>query len=121
VLPKEEISQFIYGFLIIGFILGAILLMLGFRRAGHFLFLLLIFAITFPLLWELLPPWVTAIFVAFLALVFLQVVVSFILGKAAADTMVGNLAADLVRWLVMILILPVQIVRRVFRMIGRDQ
>lgn len=118
-LPKEEISQLIYGFVIVGFVVGAVLLMLGFRRAGHFLFLMLIFTIAFPLLWELLPPWVTLIFMTFIALVFLQILATFILGKGAADTMVGNLAADLVRFLVRIVILPLQIVRRILRMVNR--
>jgi uncharacterized membrane protein len=116
-LPKEEMWQFITGFIIIGFIAGAILLMLGFRRAGHFLFLLLIFAIAFPLLWELLPPWGTFIFIAVIALVFLQVVATFIFGKGAADSMTGSLAADLVRFLVRVVLLPLQIVRRILRMI----
>ena len=120
-LPKEEISLFIYGFIIVGFLLGAILYMLGGRRAGNTIFLLLIFMIAFPFLWELLPPWVTLLFMALVALAFLQVVVSLIIGKAAADTMAGNLAADLVRFVVRILILPLYIVRRILRMITRDQ
>jgi xanthine/uracil permease len=120
-LPKEEIWPFISGFIIVGFIIGAILLMLGFRRAGHFLFLLLIFAVAFPFLWELLPPWVAFISMAVIALVFLQIAATFILGKGAADTMIGNLAADLVRFLVLILILPIHIVQRIFRMINRGQ
>lgn len=120
-LPKEEISQFIYGFIIIGFILGVVFLILGSRMAGHALFLLLIFTISFPFLWEWLPSWVMLLFMAFVALAFLRVVASFIIGKGAADTMVGNLAADLVRFLVQILILPIHIVRRIFRMINRDQ
>jgi hypothetical protein len=113
--------EFIIGFVIIGFIAGAILLILGFRRAGHFLFLLLIFAVAFPFLWELLPRWVVLIFIAVIALVFLQVVATFIFGKGAADSMTGSLAADLVRFLVRVVILPIQIVRRMLRTINRDQ
>jgi hypothetical protein len=119
VLPEE--SQLISVLLFSGFLLGAILLMLGFRGAGHFLFLLLIFTIAFPFLWELLPFWATLVFMAFVALVFLRVVASFVLGKAAADTMVGNLATDLIRLLIIILIFPIQVIRQLRRMIDRDQ
>lgn len=118
-LSKGEIWPFISGFIIIGFIIGAILLALGFRRAGHFLFLILIFMIAFPFIWELLPHWVTLIFMAFIALVFLQIVATFFFGKGAADAMIGNLAAYLVRSLVQFLILPLKIIRQILSMINR--
>ncbi len=59
-----------------------------------------------------LPPWVSVIILAVLALAILRGLAALVLGRAAAAEMVGHLAADLVKALVL---LPLRGVRWVFR------
>lgn len=114
-MAAQEISQLVEGFTLIGFVAGAFLFMLGFRRAGHFLFLMVLFTFVTPFILELLPHWVIFIAMGVLALVFLQIIAGFIFGQRAADAMVGSLAADMVRILFRLLILPLWIVRVILR------
>lgn len=65
-----------------------------------------------------LPPWVSLVLLAFLGLAIIRGVVGLVLGQRAADTMVGSLAADLVRLVVRILFFPLRIVRSAFRMVS---
>lgn len=59
-----------------------------------------------------LPPWVALLVLVAVGLAMLRAVASLILGGRAADTMVGTLAADVVRLAVIVIFLP-------FRLVGR--
>jgi len=67
-----------------------------------------------------LPWWVTAIVAALFGLLVLKVVLSFFLGRRAADNAVGTLAADGIRTLLSIfLTAPIRIIGGLFRSINR--
>jgi hypothetical protein len=69
-----------------------------------------------PFVWPYLSPptqlAVLAVFAVVAGLMVLQGFGALLLGARAADAMVGNLAADLVRFVFKMLILPLRIVRR---------
>ena len=105
------------------FVGGCIALIFGLVR-GRALFgvlgLLLFLPVLGPLAaggFEQLPPWLSLVILAFFCLAILRGLAALVLGQRAADTMVGNLAADLVRLVVTILILPLRIVRAAFRVL----
>ncbi len=118
-MPDLEIANFIQSMLIIGFILGGVLMILGGRGVGRFLFMVVIFLMLFPILWSVAPPWVSLIIFAFIGLSFLQVVLSLLLGRRTAESVTASLATSLVRFLLMILILPLRIVQRMIGMVTK--
>lgn len=92
-------------------------LMLGFITGRAALTLILTFVLLPPLLAPFiegilgeLPPWVSLLLLAVLALAILRGVTGLVLGQRAADTMVGSLAADLVRLTVRVLLFPFRVV-----------
>ncbi len=68
-----------------------------------------------------LPPWVSLVLLAFLVLSLLRGLFALLLGSRAADTMVGSLAADLVRLVVRLLLLPLRMVRGAFRLVNQGR
>lgn len=64
-----------------------------------------------------LPPWVSMVLLAFLGLAIIRGLFGLLLGQRAADTMVGSLAADLVRLVVRVLFFPLRMVRSAYRMV----
>lgn len=114
--PDEALALLIAG---VG--LALMLGLLSGRTALGLLGLLLFLPLLAPFLEALLgelPPWVSLVILAFFALALIRGLAALLLGSRAADTMVGNLAADLVRFVVAILILPLRIVRWAFRMVN---
>lgn len=67
-----------------------------------------------------LPPWFSLVIMAFFALAIIRGLAGIVLGQRPADTMVGILAADIVRLVVAILILPLRAVRWAFRLGDND-
>ena len=63
-----------------------------------------------------LPPWLAWMLLAGLGLALLRGLAALLLGPRAADTMVGSLAADLVRLAVRMLCLPLRLVWWVVRL-----
>lgn len=63
-----------------------------------------------------LPPWFAWVLLAGLGLALLRGLATLLLGPRAADTMVGSLAADLVRLAVRMLCLPLRLVWWVVRL-----
>jgi hypothetical protein len=105
------------------FVGGCLALMFGLIR-GRALFGILGLLLVLPVLgpvteavMQQLPPWLSLVILAFFCLAILRGLAALVLGQRAADTMVGNLAADLVRLVVTILILPLRIVRAAFRVL----
>ncbi len=62
-----------------------------------------------------LPPWVSLVLLAVIGLAILRGVAALLIGQRAADTMAGNLGADIVRLVVRIIILPLRVIRWAFR------
>jgi hypothetical protein len=91
-----------------GWFLAIVLLMFGSLVARR----LLLWMLLWTFLASFLPPWGQAVFAVVAGLMVLQGFGALLLGKHAADTMVGNLAADLVRFVFKMIILPLRIVRR---------
>jgi hypothetical protein len=73
---------------------------------------LLLWMLLWTFLASSLPLWGQAVFAAVAGLMVLQGFGALLLGARAADAMVGNLAADLVRFVFKMLILPLRIVPR---------
>jgi hypothetical protein len=117
-LPDEALPL-----LIVGIGLAIILGLLRGRAALGLLVLLLLApvlgAVVEPLLAQL-PPWVTVLLLAFVGLAILRRLAALFLGPRAADTMVGALAADVVRLAVRLLLLPLLIVGWTVRSRSRD-
>jgi len=91
-----------------GWFLAIVLLMFGSIVARR----LLLWMLLWTFLASFLPPWGQAVFAVVAGLMVLEGFGALLLGKHAADTMVGNLAADLVRFVFKMLILPLRIIRR---------
>jgi hypothetical protein len=91
-----------------GWFLAIVLLMFGSIVARR----LLLWMLLWTFLASFLPLWGQAVFAVVAGLMVLQGFGALFLGKHAADTMVGNLGADLVRFVFKTLILPLRIVRR---------
>ncbi len=95
-----------------GFILGAILLIFGSTVAGRAIILVVVFALFLPFIWQLFPTWITFVIIALISLVFLQAILSLILGQRIAESVTGNLVTDLFRIIIRVILLPLQIIRR---------
>jgi hypothetical protein len=91
-----------------GWFLAIVLLMFGSLVARRLLLWMLLWTLLAPFL----PAWGQAVFAVVAGLMVLQGFGALLLGARAADAMVGNLAADLVRFVFKKLILPLRIVRR---------
>lgn len=91
-----------------GWFLAIVLLMFGSLVARR----LLLWMLLWTFLASFLPPWGQAVFAVVAGLMVLQGIGALLFGARAADAMVGNLAADLVRFVFKMLILPLRIVRR---------
>lgn len=110
--------------LIMGVGLALILGLLSGRAALGILGLLLLFPLMAPFVEAVLgelPPWVSLVILAFFALALIRGLAALLLGQRAADNMVGNLAADLVRLVVRLLILPLRMVRWAFRLVNHGR
>lgn len=108
----------------VGIALALILGLIGSRLAFSVLGLFLLAPLLAPLFEALLgqlPPWVSLVLLAFLGLAIIRGFAALVLGSRAADTMVGNLAADLVRLVVIILIFPLRVVRSAFRFLLNER
>jgi hypothetical protein len=92
----------------VGWFLAIVLLMLGSIVARRLLLWMLLWTLLVPFL----PPWGQVVFAVVAGLMVLQGFGALLLGKHAADAMVGSLAADLVRFVFKMLILPLRIIRR---------
>ncbi len=88
-----------YGFLVFGWASAVALILFGSRGAARVLVSMILY--TFLLPWFLRPSIFSKIlmagFIAITGLVALQWLAALVIGKHAADSMVGSLAADLVR------------------------
>jgi len=102
---------------------AGLLMILGFRRAGLSILgaalLLPMLAPFVEALFGELPPWVSLVILAFIGLAILRGLAALLIGQRAADTMVGSLAADVVRIVVGILFFPLRVAWWAFRLIGR--
>ncbi len=124
----SDLVQFlVYGAVLL-IVLGGLCFMMPFiprRVGGHLIFYGMIFAVVGGLgpgplvaLYEYamgLPWWVLVIVSGLLVLSALQVFVALFLGKAAAATFAGSLAASLFRAVFWILLAPFRGLRRLFR------
>lgn len=93
-------------------------LMVGALNGGTALRLLgMLFLV--PILWPFasvmlkqLPPWVSWAVLIWIGLVLLRGLATLLIGARGADTMVGGLAADLVRFVLRLFVLPLRLFRR---------
>ncbi len=108
----EGLFHLIQMLIIPGFILGAILLIFGSPVAGRAIILVVVFALLFPFIWQLLPTWATFVIIALIALVFLQAILSLIMGRRIAESVTGNLVTDLFRIVFRVILLPFHFIRR---------
>jgi hypothetical protein len=92
----------------VGWFLAIVLLMLGSIVART----LLVWMLLWTLLAPFLPAWGQAVFAVVAGLMVLQGFGALLLGARAADARVGSLAADLLRFVFKIPILPLRIIRR---------
>jgi hypothetical protein len=70
---------------------------------------------------DFLPMWVSLLVLLFVGMSLLRGFLSLILGERAADHMVGSLAAELVKGLFSLLILPLRLIVLAFRRDGRER
>lgn len=100
-----------------------LIMILGFRQAAlSILGMVLLFPILAPFVEALfgeLPPWVSLVIFAFIGLAILRGLAALMIGQRAADTMVGSLAADVVRIVVGMLFFPLRVTLWALRLIGR--
>ena len=88
------------------------------RKAFGFVWFLLLVLVFWPYLGSLiegLPWWVLGVLGALFGIAILQRFVSIFLGRSAANSMAGALAAGLVRLVLALFVLPMRVVRRLFR------
>jgi hypothetical protein len=107
-LDQLHAQNLITSLLVLGWVLTGILWVFGLLMARR----LLAWMLLWTLLYAFLPTWGHAFFIIIAALLVLQGLASLILGEHAADTMIGNLAADLVRLVVRTFLLPLRIILR---------
>jgi uncharacterized membrane protein len=104
--------------LILLLVVGGFLVMFGLVSARAVLgvvVLLALLPVVAPLIEEgfaALPAWLAVVLLGVLGIWMLQMVATFVLGRGAADHMVGTLAADLVRLLVLATLLPLRLLWR---------
>lgn len=107
------------------FILGGILIMIKLRGAAGLLFSAGIACIGLAALGPRamesafrwiggLPLWIVISIGALFAVRVTGIFISLFIGRRAAEAMMGNLAADLVRVLVLIIVAPIRVLRRFF-------
>jgi hypothetical protein len=106
---------------IVGIGLALMVGLLNRSAAFGLLGMFLLFALLGPIVEGVMggmPPWVGFFVFAVVILVLLKSIASLVLGRRAADHMVGILAADLVRLAVRILLLPFRAVAGLVRLIS---
>jgi hypothetical protein len=107
--------------LVLVLVVAVFALMFGLMRGWAFLGLvaLIVLLPTAALLAEEilagLPPWVALVVLVVVGLAILRALASLVLGTRAAETMVGSLAADVVRLAVWLMFLPVRMLARIAR------
>ncbi len=112
----DGLFQLIQMLILPGFVLGALLLILGSPVAGRAIILVVVLALLLPIIWEILPPWVTLTFIALISLVFLQAILSIIMGRKIAENVVSGLVTDLFRVIIRVIVLPIHFIRRIINM-----
>lgn len=118
-LPDEALPL-----LIVGVGLAMIVGLLRGRAALNILLMILLIPVLAPFVEALmgaLPPWLSLIILAAVGLSILKGLATLIIGSRAADTMVGSLAADLVRLAVRILIFPLQVLGWALRAVNNGR
>lgn len=108
-LPDEALPL-----LVVGVAIALILGLLAGRTALSILGLLILIPILTPFveaLFGAMPAWISVVVLVIIGLSILRGIAALFIGRRAADTMVGTLAADVVRLVVICLFLP-------FRMAG---
>lgn len=114
-LPDEALPLIVLG--------AGLAFILGFRQAAlgllTLVMLLPVFAPFIEACFAELPPWVALVIIAFVGLAMLRGMVALLIGQRAADTMVGSLAADVIRLVIGLLFFPLRLAWWVFRFIGR--
>lgn len=106
---------------IVGIGLALMVGLLNRSAAFGLLGMFLLFALLGPIVEGVMggmPPWVGLFVFAVVILVLLKSIASLVLGRRAADHMVGILAADLVRLAVRLLLLPFRAVAGLVRLIS---
>ncbi|MEM2001034.1 MAG: hypothetical protein QXT77_00110 [Candidatus Methanomethylicaceae archaeon] len=111
-LPDEALPLLIIG-IGLALMIGLMRLRAALSLIGLFLFFSLLSPFVEALLVEL-PAWILLLILAWVGLAILRGLATLFLGRGAADEMVGTLAAHLV---IVILLLPVRILRWVFRLL----
>jgi hypothetical protein len=118
-LPDEALPLIVVGLgiaLILGILTG--------RTMLGILGLVLLFPILSPFVESAmgsLPPWIALLILVIVGLSILRGLAALFIGQRAADTMTGNLAADVVRLIVMCLFLPFRLVGSIFRSISNGR
>jgi len=110
--------------IVMGIGLALMLGLIGGRAALGILGMVLLLPLLSPFVEALvgeLPPWVSLVLLAIVALALIRGLAALLLGARAADTMVGNLAADLVRLVVRLLLLPLRMGRWAVRMVNHGR
>jgi hypothetical protein len=112
-LPDELLPLFIVG---IG--LAVILRILRVKAAMAILGGLLLSFILSPFvdaIFDYLPAWVSVLVILCIGLVILRGLISLLIGRRAAEHMVGSLAAELVKGIFSLLLLPFKIIGMLLR------
>lgn len=110
--------------LIVGVGLALILGLLTGRAVLGILGLLIIIPMLVPFIEALfgaMPPWISVLILVIIGLSLLRGLAGLFIGRRAADTMVGTLAADVVRFIVVCLFLPFRLVGMIFRTISNGR
>ena len=106
---------------IVGIGLALILGLVSRSATFGLLGLMLVFALTGPIVEGVMgamPPWIGLVILAVIVLTLLKGAARLALGARAADHMVGILAADLVRLAVVLLLVPCRLLWRIVRAMG---
>ena len=80
----------------------------AFRTLGSVILLVLMLPFI-PLLLEMLPLWLLVVLALFVAMSFLQAILSAAFGSGAANEAIGTLLADVIRFAVRMLFVPVRL------------
>jgi len=117
-LPEEALPLILIG--------GAFLIMLrivslrAVLGAVIFFALLPVFSPIIESLFSVLPAWVTLLFFVGIGFSCLQAIATTLIGRRAADHMVGSLAADVVRFVLKLAVLPLRLLwRTIARQLSR--
>lgn len=118
-LPDEALV-----FVVIGLGIAMILGLLTGRAALGILGLILLLPILSPFVeafMGILPPWIALVILLIVGLSILRGLAAIFIGRGGADTMVGTLAADVVRIIVACLFLPLRAVGWILRNISNGR